>query len=39
VLAAGTPADVVRRDILERAYGVEIELVPAGDGAPIVVGH
>ncbi len=39
VLAAGTPAQVVRRDVLEKTYGVEIELVNSGDGAPIVVGH
>ena len=39
VVASGSPAEVVRRDVLERTYGVGIELVPAGEGVPIVVGH
>jgi iron complex transport system ATP-binding protein len=39
VVATGTPAEVIRRDVLEKTYGVDIELVPAGDGVPIVVGH
>jgi iron complex transport system ATP-binding protein len=39
VAAAGSPSEVIRREALEEVYGVGIELVPAGDGAPIVVGH
>jgi len=38
MVAAGTPGEVVRRDVLERTYGVEIELVSSGGPVPIVVG-
>jgi iron complex transport system ATP-binding protein len=39
VAAAGAPQGTIRREVLEEVYGVGIELVPAGDGPPIVVGH
>jgi len=40
VLSAGPPEQVVSRDVLQRAYDVEIDLIPAPDGgAPIVRAH
>ena len=40
VLASGPPADVVRKDILDRLYGVDVQLVNVGDQAvPMVVAH
>jgi iron complex transport system ATP-binding protein len=39
-LAAGTARDVLRRDLLEQAYGVRIELLEAPqEPAPVVVAH
>jgi ABC-type cobalamin/Fe3+-siderophores transport system ATPase subunit len=38
VIAAGRPARVIREDILERVYAVEVKLVPAeGKPVPLVV--
>ncbi len=31
ILAAGAPADVIRKDLLEQTYDVDIELIRAGD--------
>jgi len=39
VVAAGAPAEVIRREVLERTYGVEIDLVAGGGPVPIVVGR
>jgi len=37
VLAAGEPADVIRRDVLGEAYGVEVELIDVpGRSVPLV---
>jgi ABC-type cobalamin/Fe3+-siderophores transport system ATPase subunit len=36
VLAAGTPAEVMREDILQRTYDVRVELISTGDGPPVV---
>jgi len=37
VLAAGTPAEVIREDVLSRAYDVEIDLLAVpGDAVPLV---
>ncbi len=36
IIAAGTPAEVVREDLLMQTYDVEVDLIPAGDGAPMV---
>jgi iron complex transport system ATP-binding protein len=35
--ACGPPADVLRPPLLARVFGVEAEVLPAPDGAPIVV--
>jgi iron complex transport system ATP-binding protein len=37
VIAAGPWREVIRKDMLEAAYEVKIELIPAGDAAPMVV--
>jgi iron complex transport system ATP-binding protein len=39
VVAAGPPSTVVRADVLKTTYGVDVELIPQGDGPPIVVAH
>ncbi len=39
LLALGTPEEVVRAPLLERAYGIEVEVVRAEDGTPIAVPH
>lgn len=36
ILAAGAPAEVVRADLLEQAYGVRVDLVPHGTASPLV---
>jgi iron complex transport system ATP-binding protein len=36
-VAAGPPGDVIKKDILQEAYQVEIELVDAGGPVPLVV--
>jgi iron complex transport system ATP-binding protein len=38
VVAAGAPVEVVDREILQRTYDVEIELVDSGGAVPIVQG-
>ena len=38
VLAAGPPAEVIREEVLGRAYDVEVELI-AGGGGSVVVAH
>ena len=37
ILAQGPPRDVMRRDILEKLYNVEIELINSGNDVPLVV--
>jgi len=37
ILAQGPPRDVMRQDILQRLYGVEIDLIPSGGEVPLVV--
>ena len=37
LVACGTPADVVTEKMLERAFGVRVEVLTARDGAPLVV--
>ena len=39
LVACGTPADVVTEKMLERAFGVRVEVLTARDGAPLVVPH
>jgi len=36
VVAAGSPGDVVRSDVLAEAYDVQIDLIELDDGAPVV---
>jgi len=36
-VAAGTPGEVIKKDILQDVYGVQIELVAAGGPVPMVV--
>ncbi len=37
VVAAGPPAEVLRVDVLRQTYDVEVGLVDAGGGPPLVV--
>jgi len=37
LLALGPPAEVVRAPLLERAYGIPVEVVSAPDGTPLAV--
>ncbi|MCP4039251.1 MAG: ABC transporter ATP-binding protein, partial [bacterium] len=37
VVAAGRPADVLEPALLERAFGIEADIVSAPDGSPLVV--
>ena len=37
VLAQGPPGEVMRKDILEKLYNVEIDLIPGNHGVPLVV--
>jgi iron complex transport system ATP-binding protein len=37
LLALGSPQQVVEAELLERAYGIEVEVVRASDGTPIAV--
>jgi len=37
LLAVGTPAEVLRPELLRRAFGIEAQVVPGPDGAPLVV--
>ncbi|KPK86630.1 MAG: hypothetical protein AMJ81_00800 [Phycisphaerae bacterium SM23_33] len=37
VVAGGPPAEVIRADVLRETYSVEVSLVDAGSGVPIVV--
>lgn len=40
VLASGPPVEVVREDVLRRAYGVDVELISSpGCDVPLVVAH
>jgi ABC-type cobalamin/Fe3+-siderophores transport system ATPase subunit len=37
VVAAGRPEEVIRADVLRQTYDVEVELIDAGGGVPMVV--
>jgi iron complex transport system ATP-binding protein len=37
VIAAGTPAEVLRPDALRRAFGIEADVVAGPDGTPLVI--
>ncbi len=39
MVAAGTPTEVIRADVLGRTYDVDVELVETGGGVPLVVAH
>ncbi|HET6429427.1 MAG TPA: ABC transporter ATP-binding protein [Phycisphaerae bacterium] len=37
VVAAGTPAEVIRADVLRETYSIEVTLIQTGAGVPLVV--
>lgn len=39
IIAAGIPDEVVREDLLMQTYDVEVDLIPTGDGVPVVRAH
>jgi len=36
-VASGPPGEVIRADVLRETYSIEVKLVDAGSGVPIVV--
>ncbi|MCD6378664.1 MAG: hypothetical protein J7L99_07445, partial [Planctomycetes bacterium] len=39
VVAQGAPKDIIREEILQETYGVNVEIVNTPRGVPVVVAH